>query len=65
MHGRTDRLAPVKAQILAPPDLLAGPQRRAARQRELRSLRERAPAAITMQHRCQPAPDAAAVQPHL
>src|SRR6185369_17526911 len=35
LHRRSARLTPVKAQVLTHPDLLAVPQRRRARQREL------------------------------
>jgi hypothetical protein len=65
LHRRSDRLAPVKAQVLAHPDLLAVPQRRGAPQRELFGVGELDPAAITPQHRRQPPTNAAAVQPHL
>ena len=64
LHRRADRLPPVKAQVLAHPDLLAVPQRRGARQRELQGVGELDPAAVTAQHRRQPATNAAAVQPH-
>src|SRR5207344_976994 len=65
LHRCSDRLTTIQAEVLAHPDLRAVTQQRSARQRELECVRELDPAAIALQHGCQPATYAAPVQPHL
>ena len=65
LHRGADRLPPGQRQVLTHPDLLAVADDRRAGQRELQGVRQLDPAPVAAQHRCQPATDAAAVQPHV